>query len=73
MAAQFLKSRGDHGLPSLPYDGAPGFEQGNLKKYQNLQQVLILAAGRKNSDEKLDQVLEFYSGDFDNWKLQKLS
>ena len=22
MAAQFLKSRGDHGLPSLPYDGA---------------------------------------------------
>ena len=49
------------------------FEQGNLKKYENLQQVLILTARGKNSDEKLDQVLEFYSGDFDNWKLQKLS
>ena len=24
MAAQFLKSRGDQGLPGLPYDGAPG-------------------------------------------------
>ena len=47
------------------------FEKGNLKKYENLQQVLILAAGRKNSDERLDQVLEFHQGDFDDWKLLK--
>ena len=47
------------------------FEQGNLKKYEILQQVLILAAGRKNSDERLDQVLEFHQGDFDDWKLLK--
>ena len=32
MAAQFLKSRGDHGLPGLPYDGAPVIQGGDDKE-----------------------------------------
>ena len=36
------------------------FEQEYLKKYENFQQVLILAAVKKNSDSRLDQVYEFF-------------
>ena len=47
------------------------FEQEGLKN-ENLQEVLVLAAGKKNYDEKLKEILDFYTDDFepDNLKSQ---
>lgn len=46
------------------------FEQENLKHYSNLQDLLMLAAGGKDYDEKLQQVLDFYKEDFNEQNLR---
>ena len=41
------------------------FEQESLKMYENLQNLLVLAANKEDYNEVLDEILEFYGDDFD--------
>ena len=47
------------------------FEQKSLEMYENLQQLLLLAAHRKKyDDDVLAKVLDFYGEDFDEDNLK---
>ena len=46
------------------------FEQKGLKMYENLQELLLLAAQGKCYDEVLNEVLDFYGEDFDEDNLR---
>ena len=46
------------------------FNQESFKVIANLQDLLLLAARNENYDEKLDFVLNFYQGDFDELALR---
>ena len=46
------------------------FEQESLKMYQNLQELLLLAAKKEDYSEVLDEILDFYEGDFDDENLR---
>ena len=38
--------------------------------YQNLQELLLLAAKKEDYSEVLDEILDFYQGDFDDENLR---
>ena len=46
------------------------FEQKSLEMYENLQQLLLLAAQGKHYDDVLAKVLDFYGEDFDEDNLK---
>ena len=46
------------------------FEQESLKMYENLQNLLVLAANKEDYNEVLDEILEFYGDDFDEENLR---